>query len=635
MKSPSPGHFLLPVLFLFFLSQSVLAQTQIRGHVMSADGSPLSFANVLLLNPSDSALVSGNITEEDGSFILENVSAGEYLVGYSMIGYLDHHSEIISTTEGKELQLSPVVLNENSVELDEVQVVEKKVLFEQKIDRMVVNVENSITSAGTNALEVLKRAPGVLVNRQTNSISMSGKGGVVVMINGKISRMPTEAVVEMLRGMSSDNISSIELIHTPPANFDAEGNAGFINIILKKNLDEGINGGYSLTAGYGKKEKAAAAVNFNVRKNKVNLFGDYSWTYNNNPQLFKNYRSFNLDGVFYENIGNYVRDSTKTHVQNARLGLDISLSDKTILGGLVAWSDRNWRLDGVNTVRSLEDGVEVSRYNIPNDEINHAYNIVSNINLQHQISPASKINFDLDYAFYNHDNPSNYTNQFFEGNVLFEETKRRVAKNTPMNIWVGKLDYTSLLGENVELELGAKATTTAFDNTVLVEDLIQGSWVRAPLFSSEGKMHENIFAGYSALTIKWSDKTDVKAGFRYEHTDTNLGTIEEPDIVDRNYGSWFPSVFVTNRIDDQNTIQLSYSRRINRPSFGQLAPWFVFFDPNTVSTGNPALQPSITDAIRETYIWKTVQLGLQYSYTDQEIGSTSTKRGSGNEHSSQ
>ncbi len=329
--------FLLSYIFIFILFHFGHSQDRITGQVYDVDNIGLPFCNVLLLNPADSSLVLGNIADASGHFILESIPEGQYLLEVSMLGFTTYLSETLSVTNtNEELELDPIVLSENSTQLDEIQIVEKRALFEQKIDRMVVNIANSITLSGSTALEVLKRSPGVEVNPQTNTIAMAGKSGVVVMINGKISRMPPDAIVQMLEGMSSDNIDKIELIHTPPANFDAEGNAGFINIVLKKNLKEGTNGGFTLNAGYGRHEKASASINLNHRKKNINFYGDYSMNYNHSSQIFTNYRGFDYEGTYFENSSESDRDPTKITVQNARLGADIDISDKTIFGVLLA-----------------------------------------------------------------------------------------------------------------------------------------------------------------------------------------------------------------------------------------------------------------------------------------------------------
>ncbi|MEZ4966104.1 MAG: TonB-dependent receptor [Saprospiraceae bacterium] len=601
--------------------QQLTAQTRVSGRVTDAGGQNLPAATVLLLNGADSSLVKGMISAADGSYAFENIAPGEYRVGVEMLGYADHFSPVFTLAEAdRKKEMDAIALEEDAAMIDQVEVVSKRPLFEQQIDRLVVNVANSVTSAGATALQVLQRSPGVLVNRGANTIGMSGKNGVVIMINGKISRLPAQALIQLLEGMNADNIERIELIHTPPANFDAEGNAGIINIVLKKNADDGFNGGYSVYAGYGFKEKLGANLNFNYRKNAVNVYGDYSWTYDNNPQLFTNYRSFTKDGQVFETSSDSDRDPTRTHTQNARLGMDVQLSPKTVLGGLVGWMDRNWKMDARNDVRMKVDGIETGRIDVPNDEINHGQHLLGNLNLEHKFTTDQRINFDVDYAYYYFENPSNYTNRYLDANgELLEETKLRVGKETPMGILATKADYNRKFGENINLEAGLKATMTRFDNDVRVEDLVQDAWIPNPDFSADYSMEEDIAAAYSAVTLKLNAKTDLKAGLRYEYTRSNLGSVEEPDIVDRKYGNLFPSLFLSHQIDKNNTVQFSYSRRINRPSFRQLAPYFIFYDPTTVETGNPTLQPSITNALKGDYRWKAVQLTLQYSIEDEAI----------------
>lgn len=267
------------IALLLLSVQFCFGQTAIGGKVQDDTGEPLSFANVLLLKAGDSTLVKGTITEENGAFLLENIPQGQYVVSVSMMGFAPVTTEQYNIDGNLEIRLPPIVLSEG-VELDEVVVVSKKNLYVQKIDRMVINVASSILSAGSSALEILERSPGVLVDRQNSSISLVGKSGVVVMINGKQSYMPTSGLVSLLEGMNADNIETIELITAPPANFDAEGNAGFINIVLKEQTDLGLNGSYSLSFGVGNGNTTSDNINLNYRKNKLNIFGNYSFLRN-------------------------------------------------------------------------------------------------------------------------------------------------------------------------------------------------------------------------------------------------------------------------------------------------------------------------------------------------------------------
>lgn len=291
-----------------FITQFAYTQNSINGRIQDNLGTPIAFANVLLLKANDSTLVKGTITEDSGQFSFESIAQGQYIVSVSMVGFKPSFSEPLLISENSRIALPPILLSEG-VELDEVVVTTKKNLYVQKIDRMVINVESSILSAGSSALEILERSPGVVVDRQNNTISLVGKSGVFVMIDGKQSYMPISSLVQMLEGMSANNIETIELITTPPANYDAEGNAGFINIVLKEQTDVGFNGSYSLSAGIGNGNTTSDNISFNYRKKRLNLFGNYSFLRNEQGQLFEFDRIFvnenrNSNRVWTSLIGN-------------------------------------------------------------------------------------------------------------------------------------------------------------------------------------------------------------------------------------------------------------------------------------------------------------------------------------------
>ncbi|MEO6760191.1 MAG: outer membrane beta-barrel family protein, partial [Saprospiraceae bacterium] len=436
----------------------------------------------------------------------------------------------------------------------------------------------------------------------------------------KISRMPPEAVVQMLEGMSASNIERIELIHTPPANFDAEGNAGIINIVLKKTEDDGLNGGYSLNAGYGKREKYGAGLNFNYRKKIVNLFGSYDYRFNHNPQVFTNYRALRSpNGDFLETDGYSDRSPDLTN-QNARLGADFQVSPKTVIGVLGTYFDRYWDMDAVNHITYSTNNVLDHRVQMFTKEINRWNSWTGNVNFNHQFTKDKTLSMDVDYVYYKIHNPSSYTIQDLspEG-ALNQETAKRITKETPIKIGVAKADYNQNFGKNVQFETGVKGSMSRFDNDVRVEDRLQEAWTVDPSLTSRFQLQEDIAAAYTSFSIKANAKTDIKLGLRYEYTTTNLGSVDQPNVVDRRYGSWFPSAFVSHTLTEDQSLNLSYSRRIYRPGFTQLAPYLIFYDPSTVEGGNPALQPVFADALRTSYRYKTWQLTVEYNFQSPSI----------------
>ncbi|MEL6392637.1 MAG: carboxypeptidase-like regulatory domain-containing protein, partial [Bacteroidota bacterium] len=255
---------ILLFLFIFLSSCAVLAQSiTIKGQVLDDELEPLAFANVLLLQAVDSSLVKGVITELDGTFVIDGIDAGQYHLSFSMIGYTSQ-KQVINLTTDQPLWVADLVqLTSDIATLNEVEVKAERPLYEQQIDRLVVNVRQSVTSVGGNALQVLSKSPGVRIDGMNNQIMLDGNQGVIVQINGKRSRIDGSALIQLLQSMPASNIDKIELISTPPASYDAEGVAGIINIVLVKNLEEGTNGNLSLNIGYGERPKFGGSVDLN------------------------------------------------------------------------------------------------------------------------------------------------------------------------------------------------------------------------------------------------------------------------------------------------------------------------------------------------------------------------------------
>ena len=602
------------------------AQAQIHGTILDESERPVSNASVVLMNAVDSSEITNTIANEAGTYSFTNLAIGDYTIRVTAVGFEPIYSRrysIISLND--DVGAGVLILKIKGQELNEVVVKAKKPLYEQKIDRTIINVKSSITAAGTTALDVLERSPGVTVNRQNGSISISGKDGVLVMINGKMNYMPANAIVQMLAGMNANSIEKIELITTPPANYDAEGNAGIINIVLNSNPDMGMNGSLALTVGYGKGARSAANFNFNYRKNKFNLYGDYSFSLDKMDQTFDFFRRIDFNGKRIENISVTERETTqRNHL--ARLGVDYQVNKKTIVGGLISMYNNKWSMDALNQSMVKLDGIADTTIRIINDEINHWTHYMGNINIQHQINADEKLSANIDYLHYHDNNPVNYFSSFFdgEGSLLFAE-RSRSGKITPIDIWVGSLDYSKKLSKKIKMDAGVKGSFSKFRNDVLIEKLVMGEWIRDVELSAEYTLNEDIAAAYTSFNISPSNKTEIKAGLRYEYTNSNLATSHAKNIVDRQFGKLFPSVFVTRKLNNNHSVGLSYSRRITRPTFNDIAPFVIFIDPNTFFSGNPALRPSIADAIKADYTIKKYLFSISYNYNKDAIARFQTK----------
>lgn len=599
---------------------SVNAQTTIYGKVINAGGQPLANASVLLLDPKDSSLVNGQISNDAGTYSFANIAEGKYLVSSTYTGFKNEYTAPFTVVAKQErMELGIIKLEKIPEQLKEVIVATKKPLYEQKIDRLVINVAAGITFAGNNALDVLERSPGITVNRMSNSLSINGKDGVMVMINGKRVYMEISAVIQMLSSMPSGDIERFEIITTPPANFDAEGNAGIINIVLKSNNQFGTNGSYTLTAGYNNGEQNSASLNINHRKGKTNLFANYSFSRNRLQQVWDNYHAVTNAGKLLENYSQDNRHAVES--QNfVQAGIDYEITKKTIVGALVSANFRHWSMEALNdafvsTNHHLDTAVK-----IVNNELHNTQYYDVNVNLQHNIKPDEKLTVNIDYLQYQDNNPNSYVNAYYNsnGDFLYNENVQS-SKNTPLTFWIGAVDYTKIISKKLDMEAGIKATQSGFRNEVAVNTFFTNAWVKDTSLSGNHTLDENISAAYTSFNAKLSEKISMKLGLRYEYTHSILGSEKQRNEVTRNYGTLFPSFFMMYNIKEASAVNFSYSRRIWRPSFMDLAPWVIFQDPKTFTTGNPGLQPAIIDAVNAVYTLKNKMITLTYSHTTHPI----------------
>ncbi len=609
--------------FILMLIQCLLpfvSTAQIQGTVHDINSQPLSFANVILISQKDSSIVTGIMASDVGTFSITNFNPGKYLIKTTMIGYKTKLSEPFEIRSSNDhIHINPMILEEDTKLLEDVDVIAKKPIYEQQIDRMVVNIENSFTSSGSTALEILEKSPGVIVNRQNKTLTLGGKEGVMVMINGKESRMPVSAAIEMLSGMSSENVKKIELITTPPSKYEAEGDAGIINIVLKKDDDFGTNGTYTLGAGMGVDGKLNGSLTLNHHVAKVNYFGSYSYSYDNSYQTISMNRLVNQDGSINEtNSDSYRQPVTNYH--NGRLGLDYTISSKTIIGLLASGYISDWEMDAMNDVYYKKDNQITNLINQHIIETNKWTHYMGNFNLQHFFKEDEILEFNADYLHYDDNNPSKYFIQYHDNaNRLTSTEEINVTKKTPINTFVEKLDYTRNFGKDIKLEAGLKNTNTSFGNDVSVANLVDGTWTFNGDLTNNYSLSENISAAYSSLNYKFNEKTSMIAGLRYEYTSTVLSTEAQHGIIDRHYGKLFPTLFFSRELNKNNTIQFSYSRRITRPSFNELAPFIVFQSPDTYLSGNEKLQPSLSDIFKSDYKYKSVLFSFTYSIENNAI----------------
>ncbi|MBT8271485.1 MAG: outer membrane beta-barrel family protein, partial [Bacteroidia bacterium] len=257
---------------------------------------------------------------------------------------------------------------------------------------------------------------------------------------------------------------------------------------------------------------------------------------------------------------------------------------------------------------------------LDNFEINRLKHFGGNFNVKHNFNEDDYISMDLDYLYYEFNNPTDYENSFYDNNDDFERLENlRSRKETPLNTWVGKLDYVNSLSDAFKIETGAKIIKNDFENDVSIENLIGQEWIIDPTLTNFSVLDESILATYASLDLTISEKTSFKAGMRYEYTDSKLDVDNQGRVVDRQYGIWFPSAFLSHKWSDDFSMNWSYSKRITRPTFNDLAPFVIFLEPNTFISGNASLQPAISQTYKFDINLNSYFLSFQYTDEDSSI----------------
>lgn len=610
---------MMPVFFIFCFPSGLLcqtSQTDIYGKINDAELHGIAYANVLLLNERDSVLVEGAVTDELGQFVFNGIAKGVYRIESSRVGYLKSYSNPIMVSEEGKLILSPIVLLLN--ELEEVTVKADKPLYEMEMGKMIINVQSSINSAGLTIMDVLERSPGITVNRQNNSFSLGGKEGVVVLMNGKRSRMPIEALYQMLSGMSAANVEKIEIMTVPPANYDSDGDAGFINIVLQRS-GESVGTHARLTTGlsYGTDLQGNFNLGVNHQGQKLSWFGDYSFNAILRDEIWESYRESNNSRESLYTLNNTDRNVDRI-VHNYQLGLDYTVSPALILSGMISGYSNLFTLDAP-AVASFDYSMSSDTLvELTMSERNLWTHQLGNLNVNYSL-PKQVINVNLDYLTYTNTAPSDYHDSYYsEPGFFIRAEESRIAKNTPINLWVAKVDHSLHLGASSVLESGVKGTFSKLTNEVVYESKQGHSWVRDPGLSNYSVLVEDILALYSSLKIEPDSNTIINAGIRYEHTLTDLASAEDGQLVDKKYGEFFPSLFIGRRLKADHALQLSYGRRITRPSFNQMAPYVIFIDPYTFFAGNVDIVPTFSHIVKGDYSFKSYLFSLQYS-SDRDV----------------
>lgn len=608
----------LLLLFLAWTGLAAHAQSggEIAGRVLDHEGSPLPFANVALFSAQDSALVKAGFTGEDGIFHLLPIAGGDYFAKVSFSGYETAVLSALHLDEGQKLELGDQKMAEVGTEVGAVEIQAERPLVSVKPDMLVFNVENTPNAIGENAFSLLRKAPGVVVDNNDN-ILMLGKSGLRIYIDGKPSPLSAKDLASFLKSVQSNQIESIEIITNPSSKFDAAGNAGIINIKMKRDKNLGANATVDLGYAVGIFSKYNGSVSANYRNKRFNAFGSYGLSTGRNRSWMDFYRI--QSGLTFDQYTAMVEDYTN---HNFRAGVDVFAGKKNTVGVLVSGF-----LSGNENDNSSITLISEEATANPNSVLDASNLITSgntnlnyNLNFRHDDGNGVTLNADADYGMFNIRNSTYQPNLYLDPSTGALLVDRTFTSDAPTNIDIGtlKLDYERPFLKGV-LGVGAKGTYVRTDNVYNFYNLVDEVEVIDSARTNEFAYTENVNAAYVNYQTKVK-KFSFQAGLRAEQTNSKgelTALIPTNDnTVERHYLNLFPSGGVTYEVNPKNTLGLTYSRRIDRPQYQNLNPFEFKLDELSYMKGNPFLKPQYTHNVELTHTFNyTLNTSISYART--------------------
>jgi iron complex outermembrane receptor protein len=621
---------LIKILTVLVMCGSLLtsyAQTgtgKVAGKVGDANQSNLNSASISLLRAKDSSIIKMSVAGKEGRFEFENVPAGKYLLMATAVGHVKKYSKPFDLTDGATVEAETIVLAQVTKELGAVTVTASRPPVEQKIDRIVVNVEASITNAGTTALDVLEKSPGIVVDKDGN-ISLKGKTGVVVMMDGRPTYLGATDLANLLRSMPSSQLDQIEIMTNPPAKFDASGNSGVINIKTKRNKQFGYNGTVNLGYGIGRYAKFNESVNFNYRNQKINFFSGVSYNNNkgfNNLDIQRKFRDESTKEVT-SNFTQEARMLFRPQSYSARAGLDYFVSKKTTIGMVVNGFINPSQRDNSNFTDMADPGGNFTgqtRAKMHQEQKWKSFS--SNFNLRQLIDTSgSEITADLDYVVYDSRNNQEMINSYFDQFGSPKSKSDTLLGNLPQNIKIysGRVDYLLPMKKGRRFEAGIKSSYVKTDNNAIYDSLNYGMIVHDVNRSNHFVYEENINAAYVNFSTPITKKWSAQLGLRLENTNAKGNQITTGETFDRDYTQLFPTAYIQYVADKKNSFVANYGRRIRRPDYESLNPFINFIDKYTFQQGNPNLRPQFSHNIELSHTFRNFLTSTLSYFTTKDI----------------
>ncbi len=609
-------------ILLMFLSLTVFSQRggfNVTGSVIDEDSkSIIEYATVSFYSLPDSTFITGSVTDLEGKFQLK-LDPGRYFARLQFVSYSEKVVPEINVPQNGQLDMGNIPLSVSTQELDAVTVQAERTQMQLSLDKKVFNIGKDLSNLAGSASDILDNLPSVEVDLEGN-VSLRGSQNVRILIDGKPSGLVGLSSADALRQLQSDLIESVEVITNPSARYDAEGMAGVINIILKKEKRRGLNGSFQANSGY--PDNHGGSVNVNYRSNAVNWFTNIGARYRQSPGGGSSYQEFFLEDTTFSTRRN--QDRVRGGFgYNARFGADFYLGDKNTITTSFLYrfddeeNESDLTYDDYSSTDELISRILRAEREMENDEnLEYSVNYTRSFNNEDQ-----KLTFDVQYQENNETESANI-NQIgigeFEEDDL-ELTQRTVNAEGESRLLV-QSDYIQPLGANGKVEVGFRVNSRRISNDYLVEEGNDaGEFDILTNFTNDFRYDEDVYAGYGIYSNEFNSLS-YQLGVRYERTEISTLLKQTDESNEQLYNNLFPSVNLTYKLNDVNALQGSYSKRISRPRFWHLNPFFSFADARNIRTGNPNLQPEFTDSyefgLLQNLNSSTLYYAVYYRYTE-------------------
>ncbi|PTX63141.1 outer membrane receptor protein involved in Fe transport [Kordia periserrulae] len=592
------------ILLLLIFPFVVHSQKKIFGVVKDSLGF-VEFANVVLYD-TDKKIISGTTTNKNGIFELTTSKVDCEL----MISYIGYVSLTKKVTIKEDTNIGEIFIFRDKDLIKQVEILVRKPRIIQKVDRIEFNIENSVLTDGS-LWNVISKSPGI-VTSNNGDIQMFGKNNVLIYIDNKPIRLGGEELMNMLESMRASNISSLEIIDTPPSNYDAQG-GGVINIKTKRKNDLGINGSINSQAKFSIFPKFNNGFSLNYLKRKVGIYSTYNYgsgTNNGRKERETNYfQQSDLISIWDENTNIKSRDNT----HNFRLVIDLALTKRSSLSftsyGNIPDSDRRTitNTDILNVSNSSNDFL-----NTLNNTLSTSENISNSLFYEFKIDKRDRLNIEIENTNYN--SKSN-EKVITDGSNFFATDDFRSDSKQKINITSAKIDYVNIISAS-KIEMGIKAAFTDSENNLNYFNINGSAETFDSLRSNDFLYSENTYAAYFSYARNF-EKISIKLGLRGEFTETEGDSKTLNQVNEFDYFRLFPTFYITYNLRKRSSLRFAYGRRISRPNFGLLNPFRFYYSPFSFIEGNPFLQPSFTDNFSFTYSYRGKHFFKYYfNYTD-------------------